>query len=73
MKNLLIASLLACSFHAWSADTAPTPSSSKSVTEILQPARNAIKAGNYEKAVELLAEVDQKNSADWHTLMGYSL
>ena len=60
LKNLLIASLLACSFHAWSADTAPTPSSSKSVTEILQPARNAIKAGNYEKAVELLAEADQK-------------
>ena len=73
LKNLLIASLLACSFHAWSADTAPTPSSSKSVTEILQPARNAIKAGNYEKAVELLAEADQKNSADWHNLMGYSL
>ena len=43
------------------------------MTEILQPARNAIKAGNYEKAVELLAEADQKNSADWHNLMGYSL
>ena len=73
MKNILIASLLACSFHAWAADSSPAPSSSKSLTEILQPARNAIKAGSYEKAAELLAEADQKNSADWHNLMGYSL
>jgi Flp pilus assembly protein TadD len=45
----------------------------KSATEILQPARNAIKAGNYEKAIELLNEADQKKSADWNNLMGYSL
>ena len=52
LKNILIASLLACSFHAWAADSSPAPSSSKSLTEILQPARNAIKAGNYEKDYE---------------------
>jgi Flp pilus assembly protein TadD len=45
----------------------------KSATEILQPARNAIKAGNYEKAIELLNEADQKKSADWNNLMAYSL
>jgi Flp pilus assembly protein TadD len=45
----------------------------KSATEILLPARNAIKIGNYEKAIELLTEADQKKSADWHNLMGYSL
>ena len=73
MKNILIASLLAFSFHAWSADSAPTQPSSKSVTEILLPARNAVKAENYEKAIELLTEADQKKSADWHNLMGYSL
>jgi Flp pilus assembly protein TadD len=43
------------------------------VTELLLPARNAIKAGNYEKAVDLLTEADLKKSADWHNLMGYSL
>ena len=73
MKNILIVSLLAFSFHAWSADLSPTQPSSKSVTEILLPARNAVKAENYEKAIELLTEADQKKSADWHNLMGYSL
>jgi len=73
LKNILIASLLAFSFHAWSADSGPTQPSSKSVTEILLPARNAVKAENYEKAIELLTEADQKQSADWHNLMGYSL
>ncbi len=72
MKNILIAFLMTCSFHAWSADSAPSQPVSKSVAEMLLPARNAIKGGNYEKAVELLTEVDQKNSADWHNLMGYS-
>ena len=73
LKNILIASLVVCSFHAWSADSTPTQASSKSASEILLPARNAIKAGNYEKAIELLTEADQKKSADWHNLMGYSL
>lgn len=73
MKNKLIASLLVFSFHAWSADSAPSQPVAKSATEILLPARNAIKIGNYEKAIELLTEADQKKSADWHNLMGYSL
>ena len=73
MKILLISSLLACTFSAWSADTAPSQPVPKSLTEILLPARNAIKAGNYEKAIEFLIEADQKKSADWHNLMGYSL
>lgn len=73
MKNILFVSLLACSFSVWSADSAPSQPSSKSIAEILLPARNAIKAGNYEKAIDLLSEADQKKSADWHNLMGYSL
>ena len=73
MKNLLIASLLIYSFHAWSADSTPPQTITKSVADILLPARNAIKAGNYEKAIELLTEADQKKSADWHNLIGYSL
>jgi len=73
LKKIFIAVLLASSFSAWSADSAPTQPSTKSVAETLLPARNAIKAGNYEKAIELLTEADQKKSADWHNLMGYSL
>jgi len=53
LKNTLIATLLTCSFSAWSADSAPTQPASKSVAEILLPARNAVKAENYEKAIEL--------------------
>ena len=73
MKNKLIATLLIFSFQAWSADSEPTLPATKSVAEILLPARNAIKAGNYEKAIDFLREADQKKSADWHNLMGYSL
>ena len=73
MKNKLIAILLIFSFQAWSADSEPTLPATKSVAEILLPARNAIKAGNYEKAIDFLREADQKKSADWHNLMGYSL
>ncbi|MEY3771066.1 MAG: hypothetical protein RJA08_712, partial [Pseudomonadota bacterium] len=58
MKNILIASLLVFSCQAWSADTEPAQPAAKSVSSILQPARNAIKAGNYEKAVDLLTEAD---------------
>ena len=73
VKNVLIASLLVFSCQAWSADTEPAQPAAKSVSATLQPARNAIKAGNYEKAVDLLTEVDLKKSADWNNLMGYSL
>jgi Flp pilus assembly protein TadD len=74
MKKIFIGSLLACSFYSWAVDTPPPiHASSKSVTDILLPARNAIKAANYEKAIELLTEVDQKKSADWNNLMGFSL
>ena len=73
MKNLFIAALVSCSFSTWAADTAPAQTSSKTTTELLAPARAAIKSGSYEKAVDLLAEVDLKKSADWNNLMGYSL
>ena len=73
MKKTLIASLFFFSFFAWSADSAPSQAAPKSVAETLLPARNAIKSGSYEKAIELLTEADQKKSADWHNLMGYSL
>jgi Flp pilus assembly protein TadD len=73
MKNILIASLLVFSCQAWSADTEPAQPAAMSVSATLQPARNAIKAGNYEKAVDLLTEADLKKSADWNNLMGYSL
>ena len=56
MKNTLIASLFFCSFFACAADTAPSQAVPKSVAETLLPARNAIKAGNYEKAIDLLTE-----------------
>ena len=74
MKKIFIGSLLAFSFYSWAVDTPPPiHASSKSVTDILLLARNAIKAANYEKAIELLTEVDQKKSADWNNLMGFSL
>ena len=73
LKKILISSLLVCSFQAWSADSSPAQPIPKSVAETLAPARNAIKAGNYEKAFDLLTQADQKQSADWHNLMGYSL
>ncbi|MFM8692380.1 MAG: tetratricopeptide repeat protein [Limnohabitans sp.] len=71
MKSLLIA-LVFCAVSAFAADT-PTSVPDSSSSQLLAQARAAIKAGQFEKAVDLLKQAEQKQSADWNNLMGYSL
>ena len=70
IKNLCLAILLLISFSVISADS----STDQPVAPgWLVQARDAIKIRNFEKAAEILLLADQKQSADWNNLMGYSL
>ena len=70
MKFLLITTALFFSFFALAEDT---PSNYKQAPAWLTEARQAIKSKNYEAAIEILTRnAEQKNSADWNNLMGYT-
>ena len=71
MKLLFILPILLFSFFAFAEDT---PSNYQQTPTWLTEARQAIKANKYEAAIEILAKhSEQKNSADWNNLMGYTL
>jgi Flp pilus assembly protein TadD len=70
-KPLTVAILWAVSLASMAADTPSAPASATSSS--LAQARQAIEAKNYDLAVKVLNQSDQKSSADWHNLMGYSL
>jgi Flp pilus assembly protein TadD len=70
MKNLLAILLLFFLNTGYSADSAPV---AKNDPPWLVEARASIKSGNYEKAIQQLQNSNQKNSADWNNLLGYSL
>lgn len=72
MKKPFIAAILwAVSLASTAADTPSAPGSATS--SWLSQARQAIEAKNYDLAVKVLNQADEKASADWHNLMGYSL
>jgi Flp pilus assembly protein TadD len=71
MKKQLISCLMFCmTTPAISADTTPTRSS---VPTWQSQARQQIEAKNFDQAINVLLQADEKQSADWHNLMGYSL
>jgi len=70
-KPLAIAILWAVSLASMAADSAPA--SGPATATWLSQARQAIEAKNYDLAVKVLNQSDEKASADWHNLMGYSL
>jgi tetratricopeptide (TPR) repeat protein len=70
MKFLFYLTVLFFSLFAYADDT---PSNYQQTPTWLTEARQAIKAKNYEAAIELLNKYsEQKNSADWNNLMGYT-
>ena len=72
MKSpLAVAIFWAVSLASMAADTAPTPGPSTATW--LGQARQAIEVKNYDLAIQVLNQSDEKASADWHNLMGYSL
>jgi tetratricopeptide (TPR) repeat protein len=56
-----------CMHSAFAADTAPAPN------DKLAQARSYIDAKQWRAAIDELKRVDDKGSADWNNLMGYSL
>lgn len=70
LKKSLAWLLLGTVLCAQAADSAPA---AKAPANALTPAREAIESRQFDKAVELLLVADQKQSADWNNLMGYSL
>jgi Flp pilus assembly protein TadD len=69
-KHLFLCSILCVALSAMSADmtpAGPTTPGWQSQT------REFIEAKNFEQAIIVLLQADEKQSADWHNLMGYSL
>jgi hypothetical protein len=71
MKKLLVLCLAFCAAtSAMSADTTPARSSTPNWQS---QTRQLIDAKSFDQAINALLQADEKQSADWHNLMGYSL
>jgi Flp pilus assembly protein TadD len=70
MRILYLSIFLSLSFSVNAADTSPTsPASPGWLTQTKQ----LIAANNFDQAINLLLQASDKQSADWHNLMGFSL
>jgi len=70
-KPFALAILCAASWASMAADSAPA--SGPATPHWLGQARQAVEAKNYDLAIQVLNQSNDKVSADWHNLMGYSL
>lgn len=68
--QLIFCTLFGIAVSAMSADS--TPAAPTAPTWQTQT-RQFIEAKNYEQAIAVLSQAEEKQSADWHNLMGYSL
>ena len=69
MKNLYLLFLI---FSLGSAFADPSPPANRD-PQWLTESRVSIKSGKYEKAIQILENANQTNSAKWNNLRGYSL
>ena len=70
-KRLLTATLLTvAATHSFALDSEPAKASA---TSVLAPARALIDDKKWAAAIDELKRVNDKGSADWNNLMGYSL
>jgi Flp pilus assembly protein TadD len=69
-KQLFLSAMLSLSTAAMSADMTPAGPTTPSWQA---QTRQFIEAKNFDQAVSVLLQADDKQSADWHNLMGYSL
>ncbi len=69
-KQLIFSALLSLPMSAMSADTAPAAPTAPSW---LTQARQAIDSNQFDRAITVLSQAQDKQSADWHNLMGFSL
>ena len=71
MKKKLIALAIFCS--ATSAIAADMTPAGPAAPSWKSQTRQFIDAKNFDQAINVLLQADEKQSADWHNLMGYSL
>ena len=69
-KLLLVCAMLCTAISAISADMTPAGPAAHSWKS---QTRQLIEAKNFDQAINVLLQADEKQSADWHNLMGYSL
>lgn len=69
-KQIFFSAILGLSMTAMSADMTPAGPATPSWQA---QTRQFIDAKNFDQAISVLLQADEKQSADWHNLMGYSL
>ena len=69
-KQLFLSAILGLSTAVMSADMTPAGPAAPSWQS---QARQFIEAKNFDQAINVLLQADEKQSADWNNLMGYSL
>jgi len=73
MKSLAFLIAWSVTVTAHAVDTYSVSDPETFSTHPMYQAREAIKSEQFDKAVELLKKAEQKHSADWNNLMGFSL
>ena len=73
MKKLIWILLFSASLSANAADSVPPGVGNPTAPTWLLLAREQIKLNQFEKSAEILLAADQKKSADWNNLMGFSM
>ena len=70
MRNLFLSILLSMTFSVNAADTSPA---GPAAPNWLKEAKQLIVDKKFDQAINLLSQASDKQSADWHNLMGFSL
>jgi Flp pilus assembly protein TadD len=70
MRNLFLSLLFVLTFSVNAADTSPAGPAAPSW---LTQAKQLIAEKKFDQAINLLSQASDKQSADWHNLMGFSL
>ena len=70
MRNLFLSLLFGLTFSVNAADTSPA---SPAAPSWLTQAKQLIAEKKFDQAINLLSQASDKQSADWHNLMGFSL
>ena len=70
MRNLFLSILLGLTFSVNAADTSPA---GPAAPNWLKEAKQLIVDKKFDQAINLLSQASDKQSADWHNLMGFSL
>ena len=70
MRNLFLSILLGMTFSVNAADTSPA---GPAAPNWLKEAKQLIVDKKFDQAINLLSQASDKQSADWHNLMGFSL